>query len=173
MTDCARYHDLVVCGVETLFEHGVIDEPPRELIQLIELGVRPLVAVTTEPRPIGRVLVAYNGSIESAKTMKRLVQMKLWPDLTLRIVTFNQSSEEESQKLLADAADYCRRHGYDPEIDHAAGSPTEQLLPYASQWNADLIVMGSSARRFRIRKRVGKTAQRVITSTHLPLFLCQ
>ena len=172
MIDCARYHDLVVCGLKSLFEHGVIDEPPRELVELIEGGVRPVLAVTPEPQTIERALIAYSGSPESAKTMKRFVQMRLWPNLEMRIATFG-GNEDEANKLLNDAAAYCRIHGFQPEVEHVPGQPMEQVLPYAAQWNADLIVMGSSAQNFFLRNLIGETASHVVTNADRPLFLCQ
>ncbi|MGI9429478.1 MAG: universal stress protein, partial [Bythopirellula sp.] len=38
-----RYHDLVICGLNSLFEHGVVDEPHDELAILVREGVRPLI----------------------------------------------------------------------------------------------------------------------------------
>lgn len=169
---CARYHDLMICGLRGLFEHGVIDDPPRALVRMIEGGVRPLLAVTPEPRTIERVLIAYSGSPESAKTMRRFIQARLWPNLTLRIVTFNRE-DEEARQLLDRAANYCRAHGFQTEVESVPGSAKEQLVPYAAKWNADLIVMGSSARNFLIRNLVGETALQVVTTADRPLFLCQ
>jgi nucleotide-binding universal stress UspA family protein len=172
MVDCARYHDIVVCGLKSLFEHGVIDEPPRELIELIAGGVRPILAVTPQQRTIERVLIAYSGSPESAKTMKRFVQMRIWPNLAMRIVTFGDN-EDEANRLLENAAKYCRHHGFQPETEYVAGHPMGQVLPYAAQWNADLIVMGSSARNFLLRNLIGETASHVVSHADRPLFLCQ
>ncbi len=42
LVSLTRYHDLVVCGLQSLFEHGVVDEPPNELAMLVEEGVRPM-----------------------------------------------------------------------------------------------------------------------------------
>ena len=75
--------------------------------------------------------------------------------------------------MLNDAAAYCRIHGFQPEVEHVPGQPMEQVLPYAAQWNADLIVMGSSAQNFFLRNLVGETASHVVTNADRPLFLCQ
>jgi hypothetical protein len=47
-----------------------------------------VIAVSGKFRPIQKVLIAYSGSMASAKTMKRFVQLRLWPDVQLKIVTF-------------------------------------------------------------------------------------
>jgi len=68
--DLVRYNDMCVFGLNGLFEHGVVPEPVDALERLVSAGVRPVLAVAEEYREIKRVLVAYSGSIESAKTFK-------------------------------------------------------------------------------------------------------
>ena len=117
MISLARYHDLMIFGLRSIFEYNVsivdlsIEEPKDTLARLISAGVRPIIAVSDTFRPIQKVLIAYSGSMESAKTMKRFVQLRLWPDAKLKIVTF-QSSEEKARQLLYDASEYCRAHGF-------------------------------------------------------------
>jgi nucleotide-binding universal stress UspA family protein len=168
----ARYHDLMVFGLSHLFEHGVIDEPPDELVRLVRAGVRPILAVAEQYHAVQRVLLAYSGSMESAKTMRRFLQLNLWPEITLRIVNFNDA-EQEGNNLLNDAAAYCRDHGIDAETECISGSPKDQLLPYADTWSADLIVVGNSAKNLLRRKLFGETALHVIRHSERPLFMCQ
>jgi hypothetical protein len=51
-------------------------------------------------------MIAYSGSMESATAMKRFVQMRLWPDVELKIVTFHPS-EDKAFELLREAEAYC------------------------------------------------------------------
>lgn len=172
MVSLSRYHDLMIFGLRGLFDYGYAGEPKDILAQLVRGGVRPIIAVSEHFRTIRRVLVAYSGSMESAKTMRRFVQMRLWPDVTLRIVTFEHPSEKAYQ-LLADAVEYCRAHGYEPESECSLASAREQLLPYAAEWEADLIVLGNSARSYLSRAVLGETALNVIRNADRPLFLAQ
>lgn len=168
----SRYHDLVVLGLRGIFEYGVMPAPHDALVRLISAGVRPILAVAEQHQPIQRVLVAYSGSIESAKTMKRFVQMRLWENIAMRIVVFD-GAHGDAQTLLADAAGYCRAHGYDPEIDYVHETPEKHLLPYAGQWNADLIVAGNSAKSLLRRKLFGETALTLFREADRTLFLGQ
>lgn len=132
MISLARYHDLMIFGLRSIFEYGISPEEPKDtLARLIETGVRPIIAVSDTFRPIQKVLIAYSGSMESAKTMKRFVQMRLWPDVKVKIVTF-QSSEDKAQRLLHDASGYCRAHGFHVEHESNTGSPKDFLLPMAT-----------------------------------------
>jgi nucleotide-binding universal stress UspA family protein len=172
MISLTRYHDLVVCGQQSLFEHGVVDDPPDELAQLVQAGVRPLLAVTEHRRPIKRVLIAYSGSMESAKTMKLFLRSGLWPEAELRIVTFADDAAIGDERLAA-AADYCRAHGFAPEVECVVDSPKNSLLPYAAQCQADLIVMGNSSKNMLLRKILGETALYAMRNAKVPLFLAQ
>lgn len=172
----ARYHDLTVIGLHGLFEFGVHGEAHYDaadtLVKLIAGGVRPILAAGPEVRPIERVLIAYSGSPQSAKTMRRFVQMGLWPDAKLRIVSFGDDHERRQRHLLH-AANYCEAHGIDAERDYRPGDPKVGVMEVAHEWGADLIVMGNSHRTLLSRKVLGDTMLRTIRESDLPLFLSQ
>ena len=171
--DAARYHDLIVFGLGSLLKYAFPgDNPNDQLIRLIDAGVRPLIAVAEEFRPISRVLIAYSGSMESAKAMKRFVQMRLWPDAELKVMTFNPSYER-AHELLSAAEEYCRVHGFKVCHQSNAGDPKMLLLPAATLWQADMIVMGNSARSVLMRRVLGDTLRTTLTETKVPLFLAQ
>ena len=102
----------MVFGLRSVFEYDfVAGDPESLLIRLVSAGVRPLIAVSEQFRGISRVLIAYSGSMQSAKAMKRFVQMRLWPGAELKIVTFHPS-DDKAYELLQAAEDYCRAHGF-------------------------------------------------------------
>ena len=172
LIDRARYHDLMVFGLRSLFEFDLVDDPHDALVRLVQSGVRPLIAVSKDDRPVKKVLIAYSGSMESAKAMKRFVEMRLWPEATLRIVNFDHQ-KGKAEQLVSDAADYCRAHGFEPEQVCVAESPKDHLLPYAAAWEADLIVVGNSAKNLLLRRIFGETVLHAIQNSDRPLFLAQ
>jgi len=173
MISLSRYHDLMIFGLRSIFEYGVSFEEPKDtLARLIAAGIRPIIAVSDKFRPIQKVIIAYDGSMESAKTMKQFIQLRLWPDAKLKIVTF-QKSEEKAHQLLYDASDYCRAHGFHVEHESNPGVPKDLLLPIATLWQADMIVLGNSARSLLMRRVFGETALHIIRNADRPLFLSQ
>ncbi len=178
MISLARYHDLMIFGLRSIFEYNVsivdlsVEEPKDTLVRLISAGVRPIIAVSDAFRPVRKVLIAYSGSMESAKTMKRFVQMRMWPDARLKIVTC-QRSEEKARRLLQDASEYCQAHGFSVERESNPGSPKERLLSMATLWDADMIVLGNSAGHLLPKRILGETALHIIRNADRPLFLCQ
>ena len=97
--DLVRYHDMCVFGLRGLFEHDVVPEPLDALERLVASGVRPILAVSEQYRPIRRVLVAYSGSLESAKTFKSFVQSGLYADATVRVVHFGSDTATAQRRL--------------------------------------------------------------------------
>jgi nucleotide-binding universal stress UspA family protein len=169
----ARYHDIMIFGLRGIFEYDISFEKPEDTVaRLISAGVRPIIAVSEKFRPIQKVLIAYSGSMESAKTMKRFVQLRLWPDAKLKIVTF-QKSEDKAQQLLYDASEYCRAHGFHVDRESNPGSTKDILLPMATLWQADMIVLGNSARSLLMKRVLGETALHIIRNADRPLFLSQ
>jgi len=172
MVALARYHDIVIVGLRSIFEHDLLcTDPEDQLLKLVMSGVRPVIAVSNEFRSIKRVLIAYSGTMESAKAMKRFVQLRLWPDARLKIMTFS-SSEADADRLVADAGDYCRAHGFTVDSETNPGNPSVLLLASASFWQADMIVMGNSLRSVFMRRVLGDTALEAIRRSPVPLFLC-
>jgi nucleotide-binding universal stress UspA family protein len=168
----ARYHDLMIFGLRSLFEFDLVPDPHDALVRLVQAGVRPLIAVSKGFYPMKKVLIAYSGSMESAKAMKRFVQMRLWPEAKLRIVTFAQEANQAEQ-LVGEAAAYCRAHGFEPEVACVPESPKDHLLAYAAEWGADLTVVGNSAKNLLLRRIFGETALHAIRHSDHPLFLAQ
>ncbi|MCP3905701.1 MAG: universal stress protein [Planctomycetes bacterium] len=172
LKDLWRYNDLTIFGLRGLFDYGVVKHPDDEVIRLLAQGVRPIVAVSEVHRPIRRVLVAYSGSMESAKAMKRFVQMRLWPDVSIRIVVCDKRSGD-AESLLENAAGYCRSHGYEPETESISGHPPQRLFAYAEEHDADLIVLGTSGRHKLLKLVLGDVATAAIKKSEVPLFLAQ
>ena len=170
--DLVRYHDMCVFGLHGLFEHDVVPEPRDALERLIADGVRPILAVPEEHRPVRRVLVAYSGSLESAKTFKHFVHSGLYADAEVRIVCFSDDLAAAGRRC-AFAADYFRAHGRRVDSDTVSGDPRKELLPYAATWGADLIVAGNSAKNILLRRIFGETALSLLRESPLPLYLAQ
>lgn len=174
MVDYARYHDLSVFGLRSMFECGVLGtssvQPADILSRMVIGGVRPVIAVSERLRSIRRVLIAYGGSVRAAEAMKQFVRLRPWPDVTLRILAC-LDRDTDTDRLLNDAFIYCRQHGYEPELNYRPGSPGKEILTEATEWNADLVVLGTSRRSVLSRAFFGTTALHVIRDADRPLFL--
>ena len=174
MTDYARCHDLSVFGLRSMFEYDVLGssdvDPADVLSSMVAGGVRPIVAVSERFRTIRRVLIAYGGSVRAAESMKQFVRLQPWPDVRLRILTCEHPAGD-AKRIQNDAAVYCQQHGYEPERIYRPGAANQEILAEAAEWDADLIVLGTSERRVLSRLVFGSTALQVIRNADRPLFL--
>jgi hypothetical protein len=113
--------------------------------------------------------MAYSGSMESAKAIRHFLHLKPWPDVRLHIVHFKEGTDPEPF-LLKDAAEFCSAHGFDVQTDMVDGMARKDLLPFARDIDADLIVMGNSVHKTLIKKLLGDTVLETIKSADRPLF---
>lgn len=174
MIEYARYHDLAVFGLRSMFEYNVLGnsdvEPATFLRELIEGGVRPLIAVSNRLRPVRRVLVAYSGSVQSAESMQQFVRFRLWPSAMLRILVCGYPLDLAKQ-MLTDAVVYCRAHGYEPETCYRPGDPKEEILAEVAQWDADMVVIGSSAESWLAKILRETTMLHIVRNADCALFV--
>ena len=172
LTSSWRYQDLCILGVRGWFDYGVLPDAQNALLKLIAKGVRPILAVTEETKPVRSAVIAYNGSPESAKAMKQFAQMSLWPGIEVQIVCVGRpKSEEPAEAILQEAADYCRLHGLNPSVTRMEGEVVDSLLEIAARSEAGVIALGSSYRKILMRQRFGKNALQLIKTSPVPLFL--
>ena len=168
----ARYNDLTIFGLRSIFDYGFTTDPDKAIIKLLTQGVRPILAVADAYRPIKKALIAYSGSMESAKAIRHFLHLNPWPGVNLQIVHFQEGTEKEAF-LLKDAAEFCEAHGFEVKTDMLKGRAKTDLLPFARENNADLIVMGNSVNKALIRRLLGDTVLATIKSADRPLFLSQ
>ena len=82
-----------------------------------------------------------------------------------------REDEVDSDRLLAEGAEYLRLHGHEAETIALEGSPTDAVLEHAETWNADLLVMGAVGRRGLSRLFLGDTASNTLGRSRVPLFI--
>jgi nucleotide-binding universal stress UspA family protein len=168
----ARYNDLTIFGLRSIFDYGFTTDPDKAIIKLMTQGVRPILAVAETYRPIKKALIAYSGSMESAKAIRHFLHLNPWPGITLHIVHFKEGPEREPL-LLKDAAEFCEAHGFEVKTDAVEGQARSDLLPFAQENDADLIVMGNSVNKALLRRLLGDTVLETIKSADRALFLSQ
>ena len=168
----ARYNDLTIFGLRSIFDYGFTRDPNKAILKLLTQGVRPILAVAENYRPVKKALVAYSGSMVSAKAIRHFLHLKPWPDVTLHIVHFKETAEPEPF-LLENMADFCQAHGFEVQTDLLEGNTRTDLLPFAHKIDADLIVMGNSVHKTLAKHLLGDTVLEIIKAADLPLFLSQ
>ena len=80
---------------------------------------------------------------------------------------------ESGRAVIKEAADWAREHGVEPEtaMEEAVVAAAEVIVKQATQWRADLIVLGTHGRRGVKRMVMGSDAEAVVRTTPVPVLL--
>ena len=167
MVSHARYHDITLSGQKGLFCYGGQQGSKRLLSRLIRSGVCPLIAVPPKSVRAQKVLIVYDGSIESASAIKKFVQLQPWPDAISRILCFSGAGNS-SEQLLIDSSRFCQTCGLTVETMAMRGSSKGHLLEQAMQWNADLIVMRQRAEGNWLKRIFNRSVDRLAEESPIP-----
>ena len=169
--DRFHFHDLFVCGSNASFDPACLEAGSEELIRLVESGVRPVVAVPDEFRPVTKTLIALSRAGDSVRTLKQYLLLGAWPGAGVKIVAFE--GERDPEGLLAQATSYARRHGVEAEHEVLSGPMSQELLPHAIDCGAELVALGNSDHSRLARWFFGGAVMEIIRESDRSLFLCQ
>lgn len=161
----ARSHDLLLLGAQTTSRWRGRRAAQALVAKASQSGARPLLAISREYRPVQRALVAYSGSAESAQAMRAFLQLRLWPEAAVKIVTGGRSPRRAAE-LLNEAAEYCRAHGWEPEVAYLPGPLRDNLLSETSRWQPDVMVTGDEPLPSLLR-----AAAKSVAAANQPLFV--
>lgn len=169
-----RYADICILGARGWFDHNVLDDPEEALGQVIATGVRPILAVPDEARPIRKAAIFYNGALEAAKAMKHYVQHDIYPDIRHvdLVCVGNSKTGEPVGKLLDDAEEFLALHDVSSEA-HILQSDDRvaSALHFTKEHDIDLMVMGGSYHRVLLSKRFGHMTLSLLRQADVPIFL--
>ncbi|MFB6165021.1 MAG: universal stress protein [Haloarculaceae archaeon] len=78
--------------------------------------------------------------------------------------------EDYGTDLLADFADRAGNRGLTAETRHCHGVPHEEIVDYADEVDADVIVMGYQGQTHERRGNIGSVVERVVREADRPVF---
>ena len=166
------YNDLCLLGLRDWFDHGIVPNPENALLRLIMRGVRPIVAVPEEYRPVKKVVIAFDGKPEAAKSMKMFCLLQPWGVTDVEVVCVTDDDSAQA-RLLDPAAAYCNSYGFRTTTSQRSGDATDagpMILEQARSVGADAIVIGSSYHRVLIHNVISDTTIAVLRGADVPVF---
>jgi nucleotide-binding universal stress UspA family protein len=174
----ARYCDLVVIGQTNPDAPTAMDTPDFPEYVLMNSG-RPVLIVPYVGRfdTVGkRVLISWDASSESTRAVTDAIPLLKHADL-VQVVVFmtNKNSSAHGEQPGADIALYLARHGVNVEVSQ---QKTEldignALLSHATDFGADLIVMGGyGTSRFR-EMLLGGATRTVLETMTVPVIMAR
>ena len=139
----------------------------EELIRTLNI---PILLVNSEFKPIKSILMAYDGSLYSKKSIDIAVKNPIFPNTKRYIVNVN-SDKNDSNRVLNEASLIFKNANIDSEILSLSGDKLEAILNYQQSINADIIAMGAySHNRFR-SAIFGSFTTKMLLNSKVPLLL--
>lgn len=144
------------------------------------------VFIAKEPaRPLQRILFATDGSRESARVMsflqKNLVPLKMREEgaargvevIVMHVMPFLRYPElkETGRSVVAHAAKRLQKAGFHTEEAPRIGNPADEIITYAEQRQADLIVSGARGLGAVARFFLGSTSTKILHHSHCSVLI--
>jgi nucleotide-binding universal stress UspA family protein len=168
----AQRFDLVMLGRQTFFSAADWNSPDGTLEEVLKNVSRPVVAVPeTLAKAAQGVIVAFDGSIQAARTLQLYALLQPLGSVPIHIVSVAPTHDQASRRAER-AADYLHNRGVTAQVHaEASAAEGEVLLAKIQQLRPALVVMGcfghSALRSFFF----GSVTGTLLDKAPAPLFL--
>lgn len=160
--------DLVVVG------HATVDDAGDESLlgRILKKAVRPTIVYPKQPAGGESVVVAYDGSVQAARTLTSFAYSGLGIGRAIHVVSCHADSARATE-LGEVACRILRRHGLSVEL-HAkslADSPSAVLLASIAEFSAGMLVMGAFGQSAVREFFFGSTTRTILHELPVPVFV--
>lgn len=166
--------DLVVLGQRGEHAQWSGEMLGSSVERMIRASIKPALITPDTFRPIRRILIAYDGSLGAKKALHDGLDLaaKLDADIFLMTACY-RDTEETASTILQEAQQQALARNLKVHVQLTHGDAEVQILYWADQGQADLIVMGAYGHT-RIREFVlGSTTHQVIRKATVPVLLAR
>jgi nucleotide-binding universal stress UspA family protein len=171
-----KYHDLLVIGRDPhLFYVHPKKETPDTLASVVKATVSPSIVVSDSYTTIRRLVVAYDGSLASARTVRDYAYLKPFgPDVSVHLINVYDKDSSESELMLSLLKGYLAAHGIEATAASLKSDDARTaILDYSRDMDADMLAIGSHSVSGIKRIAFGSITEKLLKECPLPLFLNQ
>ena len=166
--------DLIVVGLRTFYHFETSTKSGETLKRLLQASVCPVFAVPKDYETPQNAIIAYDGSPQSAKAMRKYVTLSQNLPFTKRIILVYANDKplnEEQDAMLKRAENYINAYGMEVERNVQKGNPNEVIYKVAKDKAPSIVIMGAYGHNGLGELFFGSTARRVIDDGTIPLFV--
>lgn len=168
----AQRYDVILLGQKTFFEFGPALRPDDTLTNVLKRSPRPVVVAPLQFDTGRSILVAYDGSLQAARTLQLFSLCLGDPACPVHVISVDEDHAEASRQAER-AVEFLRFHHLDayPHPVASKANPGGIVLERAKALEADLLVMGAYGRPSWREFFLGSVTQTILHESPVPLFL--
>jgi nucleotide-binding universal stress UspA family protein len=163
-----QQHDLLLLG------HSGGDDTGDEslLYNIVKHSARPVLMFPRQPPPGTNVVVAYDGSMQAARSLASLVYSGLSSGGEVHVVSCHADGKA-AVEVNRDACQFLKWHGIDAvgHAEHLAGPVAKTLLELAVQYQAGLMVMGAFGKSWARDFFLGSITREILHQLPFPILM--
>ncbi|NOX36152.1 MAG: universal stress protein [Calditrichaeota bacterium] len=167
----SRLCDMIIMGARGEFERWSDKMLGATLEAVTRLSIKPVFVVRKAYRPIKKILLAYDGSMNSNRALPWAGYIGECFQAPLTIVNVNDS-REDAETILKEAHDYLLSYKL-PNLEtvRKEGDQPDRIVETCKEVEADMIIMGSYGHS-RIREAIlGSTTVQVMRKSPVPILM--
>ena len=160
--------DLIVMGhggEHSEWLDGLVGSTTAAVARRAEL---PVLVTNTDTPGTQRFVVAYDGSAHARAALRTATEIARGWELACRVLVVGGA---ETAPLLDEARSYLQTHELEAEYVLRPGDPSEAIIEYARECDADLLVMGAYGHTKVRELVVGSTTAYALNHAPCPLLL--
>lgn len=167
----AQRYDLILLGKTTHFRTGSEGAPDETLTKVLKNSPRPVVVVPEQHGESRSILIAYDGSLQAARTLQAFQSLGLHESRELHVLSVH-SQQCEAARHAELAIEYLGFHDIKAERHAvASNSPATAILDVSSGLGAGLLVMGAYGKPGLRDFFLGSVTRNMLQKQPIPLFL--
>jgi len=168
-----KYHDLLVVGNDPHFFYSHPKQQTHTIARIVQNTIGPSLIVSNEYREVKRVLIANDGTNESARAVRRFIHLEPFgKDLEIKVINVHDSDSPESELILQMSKSYLEEHGFTTEVLSVVDSdPKTCILQQSKSHEVDLIVMGAHTKKTFTAEKLGAATSHLLDHSEIPLFI--
>ena len=167
----AQRYDLIMLGKQTYYHSESQSRPDETLSQVLQSSPRPVVTVPSQIGNGNAIVIAYDGSLQAARTLQAFQSQQLVTNEEIHVVSVHTDPVIAARhadcavEFLSFHAIQAKRHVV------TSASPAQILLEQVNRLGAGLLVMGAYGQP-KIREFLfGSVTRTVLSETKVPIFL--
>ena len=168
-----KYNDLLVVGNDPHFFYSHPKQQTHTIARIVQNTIGPSLIVSNEYRDVKRVLIANDGTNESARAVRRFIHLEPFgKDLEIKVINIHDSDSPESELILQMSKSYLEEHGFTTEVLSVVDSdPKTCILQQSKSHEVDLIVMGAHTKKTFTAEKLGEATSHLLDHSEIPLFI--